>query len=222
LQDDVRVVRPTGNIFLTNIHRVYLGDVIEPSLDDDDLRDYFLGLSCPKPVGKTTPASPTWARSCAKSTNCRVQRRGAPHPRPAHGVVQVDPGHPQPDAAERRGAGDAGGCDRHARHNNGAIFVQTVSRLPAGRGHRTERGQAPGAARCRQPRQAASSTRAQITEKYADYLELGVEEWRKSYAEHEKLGKKAVLFVMVDDTKNCDEVAAYLERSAPSCRAPCW
>src|ERR1019366_7604373 len=25
-------------------------------------------------------------------------------------------------------------------------------------------------------------------------------------------GKKAVLFVMVDDTKNCDEVGAYLER----------
>ena len=26
------------------------------------------------------------------------------------------------------------------------------------------------------------------------------------------LGKKAVLFVMVDDTKNCDEVGAHLER----------
>src|SRR5699024_3032431 len=37
IQDDVRVVRPTGNLFLTNIHRVYLGDVFEPSLDDDDL-----------------------------------------------------------------------------------------------------------------------------------------------------------------------------------------
>lgn len=36
-----------------------------------------------------------------------------------------------------------------------------------------------------------------FTEKYADYLELGIEEWRKSYAEHEPLGKKAVLFVMV-------------------------
>jgi type III restriction enzyme len=57
-----------------------------------------------------------------------------------------------------------------------------------------------------------------ITEKYADYLNLGVEEWRKSYAEHEKLGKKAVLFVMTDDTKNCDDVGAYLEGSAPTCR----
>ena len=42
IQDDVRIARPTGNLFLTNIHRVYLGDNPEPSLEDDDLRDYFL------------------------------------------------------------------------------------------------------------------------------------------------------------------------------------
>lgn len=64
------------------------------------------------------------------------------------------------------------------------------------------------------------ATSAIFTEKYGDYLQLGVEEWRKSYAEHESLGKKAVLFVMVDDTRNCDEVGEHLERSAPSWRGP--
>src|SRR6185312_4994082 len=54
IQDNVRVVRPVGNLFLTNIHRVYLGDVPEPSLDDEDLRDYFLAPFGEKPVGKTT------------------------------------------------------------------------------------------------------------------------------------------------------------------------
>ena len=54
------------------------------------------------------------------------------------------------------------------------------------------------------------------TEKYADYLELGVVEWRKAYAEHEKLGKKAILFVMTDNTQNCDEVAASLENLHPA------
>ena len=44
---------------------------------------------------------------------------------------------------------------------------------------------------------------------------LGIEEWRKSYAEHEKLGKKAVLFVMVDDTRNCDEVGALPGENLP-------
>ena len=57
IQDDVRIVRPTGNIFLTNIHRVYLGDVPEPSLDDDDLRDYFLAPFGSKPGGKTNDSN---------------------------------------------------------------------------------------------------------------------------------------------------------------------
>jgi type III restriction enzyme len=54
IQDDVRAVRETGNIFLTNIHRVFLGDVTDPSLEDEDLRDYFLDPFGARPVGKTT------------------------------------------------------------------------------------------------------------------------------------------------------------------------
>src|SRR5258708_17584087 len=57
IQDDVRVVRPTGNIFLTNIHRVYLGEVPEPSLEDADLTDYFLSPFGAKPVGKTNDSN---------------------------------------------------------------------------------------------------------------------------------------------------------------------
>ena len=34
-------------------------------------------------------------------------------------------------------------------------------------------------------------------------------------AEHHALGKKAVLFVMVDDTRNCDEVGEYLQKICP-------
>jgi len=35
IQDEVRTVRETGNIFLTNIHRVFLGDVEDQSLQGD-------------------------------------------------------------------------------------------------------------------------------------------------------------------------------------------
>ena len=56
---------------------------------------------------------------------------------------------------------------------------------------------------------------AKYTEKYADYIDLGVIEWRKAYAEHKKMGKKAILFVMTDDTRNCDDLAEYLEGRYP-------
>ena len=38
IQDEVRVTHKTGNIFLTNIHRVYAGDESIPSPDDEDTR----------------------------------------------------------------------------------------------------------------------------------------------------------------------------------------
>ena len=41
MQDEVRITRPTGNIFLTNIHRVYSGEDIPPSPDDEDMRGLF-------------------------------------------------------------------------------------------------------------------------------------------------------------------------------------
>ena len=51
VQDEVRATRATGNIFLTNIHRVYSSDQSSPSPDDEDSMDYFLGK---KPTGETT------------------------------------------------------------------------------------------------------------------------------------------------------------------------
>ena len=50
LQDEVHVTHPTGNIFLTNIHRVYSGSDIQASPEDVDTMDYFLGK---RPTGAT-------------------------------------------------------------------------------------------------------------------------------------------------------------------------
>ena len=50
VQDQIGHMSDTGNIFLSNIHRVYEGDN-PPSLEDADTSGYFLG---PRPSGKTT------------------------------------------------------------------------------------------------------------------------------------------------------------------------
>ena len=50
IQDEVSITRKSGNLFLTNIHRVYAGNETAPSFADDDLENYFLGE---RPVGKT-------------------------------------------------------------------------------------------------------------------------------------------------------------------------
>ncbi len=54
LQDEVHSISDTGNIFLTNIHRVFESDVREPRAEDEDSSEYFLGE---KPVTKTNDSS---------------------------------------------------------------------------------------------------------------------------------------------------------------------
>ena len=101
------------------------------------------------------------------------------------------------------------------RHDNGAIFIQTVSDYPLVEAIHQNVVKHPVLPDAASRAKLQEATSALFTEKYADYLQLGVEEWRKSYAEHQPLGKKAVLFVMVDDTRNCDDVGAYLQRICP-------
>ena len=95
------------------------------------------------------------------------------------------------------------------KHTNGAIFVQTISDYPlveAIHQNVVKHPVLPDQASRAKLRERKS---AKYTEKYADYIHLGVVEWRKTYEDNEKLGKKAVLFIMTDDTKNCDEVLKY-------------
>ena len=216
IQDDVRIVRPTGNLFLTNIHRVYLGEVKEPSLEDDDLRDYFLSPFGNKPVGKTTDSDTDLGEIVREIDELAVFNDEAHHihnPRMAW-FKSIQDIHHQMLQKDRRLSLQLD-VTATPRHDNGAIFVQTVSDYPlveAIAQNVVKHPVLPDAASRTKLHEAKSPI---ITEKYADYLQLGIEEWRKSYAEHEKTGKKAVLFVMVDDTKNCDEVGSYLEKTCP-------
>ncbi|HEY8906209.1 MAG TPA: DEAD/DEAH box helicase family protein, partial [Rhodoferax sp.] len=216
IQDDVRIVRPTGNIFLTNIHRVYLGEVPEPSLEDDDLRNYFLDPFGAKPVGKTTDSNTDLGEIVREIDELAVFNDEAHHihdPRLTWFKCIQDIHHRLLQKDLRL----ALQIDVTAtpRGNSGAIFVQTVSDYPLVEAIAQNVVKHPVLPDAASRSKLTEHKSPIISEKYADYLQLGVEEWRKTYQEHETLGKKAVLFVMVDDTKNCDEVGAHLERISP-------
>ena len=216
IQDDVRIVRPTGNIFLTNIHRVYLGEVPEPSLEDDDLRNYFLDPFGAQPVGKTTDSTTDLGEIVREIDELAVFNDEAHHihdPRLAWFKCIQDIHHRMLQKDLRL----ALQIDVSAtpRGNSGAIFVQTISDYPLVEAIAQNVVKHPVLPDAASRSKLTEHKSPIISEKYADYLQLGVEEWRKTYQEHEKLGKKAVLFVMVDDTKNCDEVGAHLEKISP-------
>ena len=213
IQDDARVIRPTGNIFLTNIHRVYSGRDPEPSIDDDNLEDYFLGK---RPKGATTDSKVNLSDIVRDIDELIVLNDEAHHihdERLAWFKSIQDIHH----HLVQKGKALALQIDVTAtpKHNNGTIFVQTVADYPLVEAISQNVVKHPvlpdGPSRAKL-KEAQSS---KFTEKYADYIGLGVEEWRKVYEQHQKLGKKAILFIMTDDTRNCDEVAKYLQGTYP-------
>ena len=216
IQDDVRVVREIGNLFLTNIHRVYLGDIREPTLEDDDLRDYFLDPFGPKPVGKTTDSKTDLGEIVREINELIVLNDEAHHihdPRMAW-FKSIQDIHLRMLQKDQRLALQLD-VTATPRHNNGAIFVQTVSDYPLVEAIHQNVVKHPVLPDIASRSRLHEKASVMFCEKYQDYLQLGVEEWRKSYAEHEALGKKAVLFVMVDDTRNCDEVGVHLQKICP-------
>jgi type III restriction enzyme len=216
LQDDVRLGREVGNLFLTNIHRVYLGEVREPSLEDDNLTDYFLQPFGAQPSGKTTDSRTDLGELIREIDELAVFNDEAHH---IHDERMAWFGsirdiHHRMLQKERRLALQID-VTATPRHDNGAIFVQTVSDYPLVEAIHQGVVKHPVLPDAASRERLHEQPSAFFHEKFADYLALGIEEWKKSYAEHQRTGKKAVLFVMVDDTRNCDDVGAHLERTCP-------
>ena len=213
LQDEVRVLHPTGNIFLTNIHRVYSTDQTPPSPDDDNSMDYFLGT---RPTGATTDSKIDLGVIVRDIDELMVLNDEAHHihDRGLAWFKSIEDIH---NRLLQKGGKLALQVDVTAtpKHNNGAIFVQTVADYPLVEAISQNVVKHPVLPDEESRDKLTERQSAKYTEKYADYLDLGVIEWRKAYAEHKKLGVKAILFVMTDDTRNCDEVAEYLENLYP-------
>jgi type III restriction enzyme len=97
------------------------------------------------------------------------------------------------------------------KKDNGSIFVQTVSDYPLVEAIYQNIVKLPVLPDSKSRYELKEKMSSNFPEKYEDYIHLGYQEWKKTYNENIKLNKKSVLFIMVDDTKNCDEVGKYLE-----------
>lgn len=213
IQDEVGPLNSEGNIFLTNIHRVYDDKTPPPAPDDENSMDFFLGS---KPKGKTTDSGVDLGRIVRDIDELVVINDEAHHIHDGKLAWFKSIGDIH-NRLKQKGSQLSLQIDVTAtpKHENGAIFVQTIADYPlveAITQNVVKHPVLPDAPSRSKLQERQSSV---YTEKYGDYINLGVTEWKKVYSEHEKLGKKAVLFVMTDDTKNCDAVAQYLETTFP-------
>ncbi len=211
LQDDLRGVSDTGNIFLTNIHRVFEGDVREASVGDEDTTGYFLGN---KPVTKTNDSTVDLGMIVRDIDELIIINDEAHHIHDEKlawykSIQDID------NRLKQKGSGLALQLDVTAtpRKNDGSIFVQTISDYPLVEAIHQRIVKNPVVPDAASRGKLKENQSPLFSVKYQDYINLGIEEWRKVYKQLKPMGKKSILFIMTDDTKNCDEVAQYIETS---------
>ncbi len=196
----------TGALYLSNIQQMY-----EAPEADDDEPDVMTAMLGPKPPA-TTPAVEDFLP--------RIAERGGPVM-----VLNDEAHHTHDEESEWNQAirclhaaatgGLAAQLDFTAtpRHTKGQLFSWTVYDYPLKQAiidnivKRTLKGVAKGIAE--QPSQMAST-------RYQAYLAAGVERWKEYRDQLAPLGRKPVLFVMMNDTAEADDVGDWLQKKYPT------
>ena len=206
-QDEVRAARATGNIFLTNIHRVYVSGVA-PSADGENAAEYFLGS---RPKDPKADSGVDLGEVVREVDELLIVNDEAHHIHTDR-TAWFDNIRDIHNQMIQRGRTLSLQLDFTAtpKDGRGSIFPQTISDYPlveAIHQNVVKRPVIPDEASARRLKERQSPA---FSKRFADHIKLGVEEWRKTAEEYDRVGK-ALLFVMTEDTKTCDEVAAHLE-----------
>jgi len=217
LQDELKAISPSGNLFLTNIHRVFLSKNHSPSLNDDNLTDFFLGQKPSPDADKDKGMDLGEILRSNRIKDLVVINDEAHHIHDEKMAWFTNIEDINNTLKLKHDTGISLQIDLTAtpKHNNGAIFVQTVSDYPlveAIKQNIVKKPVLPDEASRAKLKEKESD---KFVEQYEDYIHLGYVEWEKQYEELIRAGKTPVLFVMTTETKESDEVAEYLESRYP-------
>lgn len=211
IQDELKPITDSGNIFLTNIHRVFLNEDAEPSIED-----IFLGS---KPKSDADTSKGLDLGKVLRSDKIKDL------------VVLNDEAHHihDPSLAWFKSIEDISNklklktgkhialqCDVTAtpKHNNGAIFVQTICDYPLVEAIQQNVIKSPVLPDEASRHKLEEKPSDDVVERYKDFIHLGYIEWEKQYQEL-KSQKTPLLFIMAMTTKESDAIADYLERTYP-------
>jgi type III restriction enzyme len=195
-----------GALYLTNVQQLY----DRPNSADDDEVEEMVGVLGPKPPSDSLSSDEFARRISARGCRC---------------VVLNDEGHHTHDEANEWNdiirrlhatvpGGLAGQLDFSAtpRYAKGGLFTWTVYDYPLKQAiidnvvKRPTKGITTGMGE--QPSDIAST-------RYQAYLTAGVERWREYRQLLAGLGKKPILFVMLNSTADADDVGNYLRVTYP-------
>jgi len=206
VQDDVGQISSNGNIFLTNVHRVYISDKVETS------EESWLG---PVPKSNADRDSNIDLGKIVRSNEVNdliIFNDEAHHIhdeklRWFQSIKEING-----NLKMRRSRDISLQIDLTAtpKHNNGSIFAQTICDYPlveATRSNIVKQLTLPDS-ESRQLLEISKSDNAGL--KYQNHLKVGVIEWRK-HRQRLSNDKTPLLFIMTEDTRDAEQIAEHLE-----------
>lgn len=213
LQDDVSSLSPIGNIFLTNIHRVSMSQDRIPSEDDNNLTDFLIW---PRAMSNTRASDVDLGKIVREVDELMILNDEAHHIRDS-GLSWFKNIQDLVYGLRQRGLELALHIDVTATPKNDKwwIFPQTITDYPLAEAIAQNIVKTPLIPKKEDREKLIEAPGIRYSDRYKHHIDLWVIEWRKSHLEYQRNNKKAVLFIMADDTKNCDEVAEYLEAIYP-------
>lgn len=211
VQDELRPITESGNIFLTNVHRIFFNEDPEQTFET-----IFLGAK-PKPDADTSKGLDLG--KVLRSDKIKDL------------VVLNDEAHHIHDSSLawfksiedisnklklKNGNGISLQADFSAtpKHNNGAIFVQTITDYPLVEAIKQNVVKSPVLPDEVSRQKISEKDSSDFVERYRDYIQLGYLEWEKQYEELKSV-KTPILFIMTMSTKEADQAAKFLQMNYP-------
>ena len=208
LQDDVHGISESGNIFLTNIHRVYVSDPARLSVEET-----FLGIK-PKPDADTVSGidlGKLLRSGQIKDLVVVNDEAHHIHDEDLQWYKCISDIHNRLKLRYGNGLSLQADFTATPKHTNGAIFVQTICDYPLVEAIRQRVVKSPTLPDEASRLKLEPQDSVEFVERYRSFIELGVVEWKKQYDALNGV-KKPVLFIMTTNTREADAVADFLQR----------
>jgi len=211
IQDELKPITEEGNLFLTNIHRVYLNEDQEPSLEEE-----FLGKKPPADADTSKGMDLGKVLRSNKIKDLVVMNDEAHHIHDENMQWFKSIEDINNHLKLKQGKGISLQVDNTAtpKHNKGAIFVQTVCDYPLVEAIKQRIVKSPVLPDEASRAKLSEKTSSEFVERYKDYIHLGYIEWKKQFDEL-KSQKTPILFVMTLDTKEANQTKDFLEANYP-------
>ena len=211
IQDDLKPITKSGNIFLTNIHRVFFNEEPEQSFETT-----FLGLK-PKPDADTSKGLDLGKLLRSDKIKDLVILNDEAHHIHDSSLAwfkSIENISNKLKLKNDNGISLQADFSATPKHNNGAIFVQTISDYPLVEAIKQSVVKSPVLPDEASRQKIQEKDSIDFIERYRDYIHLGYLEWEKQFNELKNY-KTPILFIMTMSTKEADQASEYLESNYP-------